>query len=72
MTALVIILGLALWGGAYLISCALHPYIACGRCKGNKQLYSTSFEGAYGDCWRCKGTGRKRRAGAKLIGRGED
>ncbi|ETK36099.1 hypothetical protein [Microbispora sp. ATCC PTA-5024] len=62
----------AFLGACYLISCWFLPYKPCGHCKGTGQIHSTSFKGAFGDCWRCQGTGRKRRGGARLLGRGED
>jgi len=62
----------ALWVVAYLFSCWWLPYRPCGHCKGTGELHSTTFQGAFGGCWRCGGTGRKRRAGAVLLGRGDD
>lgn len=72
MLALIIAVIATLWGATYLFSCWWLPYRPCGHCKSPKQIYSTSFDGAFGDCWRCQGTGRKRRAGAVFLGRGEN
>ncbi|WP_144070242.1 hypothetical protein [Nonomuraea indica] len=67
--ALLLLLGGGLWAIVYLLSCAIHPYKICPACKKSGQSNSTTFKGAFGACRRCKGTGRRIRAGARLLGR---
>lgn len=59
-------LGLA---GIYLLSCLVWPYTACGMCRGGKHARSDGE--VWRKWWRCSGTGRRRRAGAWLAGRGD-
>ena len=53
----------------YLSSCAVHPYMKCGRCNRSKEHHSTSFKGAFGKCGGCNGVGHTVRLGAKILGR---
>lgn len=66
MQTLLVIAGLLVaW---YFASCALHPYTDCSSCGRSGESRSTGFN-AFGACRRCAGTGRRRRLGARLLGR---
>jgi DnaJ-class molecular chaperone len=62
-----LILALAGLAGAlyHAIACALFPYQACPRCGGSGRRRSPSGK-HFGDCRRCKGTGRKLRSGRRF------
>ncbi|MGW5359051.1 hypothetical protein [Actinopolymorpha pittospori] len=53
----------------YLGSCLVHPYQDCPSCKGTSK-HRGSVMGGLRLCHRCNGTGRVRRAGSILLGRG--
>lgn len=54
--------------GTYLTSCLIWPYTRCPVCKGGK-LARRDGE-VWRKCWRCRGSGQRRRLGAALLGRG--
>lgn len=54
--------------GIYLVSCVVWPYRACDRCTGGKHTREDGV--VWRRCWRCGGTGRRRRFGAWLMNRG--
>jgi DnaJ-class molecular chaperone len=56
--------------GCYWISLRLHPYTKCGRCKGAGRHMGTVFTGAWRNCSKCGGTGRRHRVGAQMLGIG--
>ncbi|MGH3682065.1 MAG: hypothetical protein ACRDT2_17655 [Natronosporangium sp.] len=57
---------LAVLAGLWLLSCAIWPYTACGRCSGGKR-HSPSGE-AWRNCRSCRGSGKKIRPGRRLLG----
>ncbi|MBG0828578.1 hypothetical protein HS041_12440 [Planomonospora sp. ID67723] len=61
---------LALLTAWYLISCLVYPFKPCPICGRGGEVRSTSYPGAFGNCRICKGSGRRRRTGARLLGRG--
>lgn len=67
--ALLLLLGGGVWTAVYLLSCAIHPFKVCPACQKTGQSTSTTFKGAFGPCRRCGGSGRRIRAGARLLGR---
>jgi hypothetical protein len=67
MTTL-IVLALVLAVG-YLFSIKAHPFTACRVCKGGSRHRGAFYTYAYRPCRRCKGSGRKLRLGAQLLGR---
>ncbi|OZM69891.1 hypothetical protein CFN78_28110 [Amycolatopsis antarctica] len=54
---------------AYLAMCALYPYAACSSaaCEGGR-LKAPNGK-SWRNCRRCRGSGRRRRLGARLLGR---
>lgn len=56
---------------AYLVSCALHPYIACETCEGKGKHVGALFPKASRPCHKCSGTGQKQRLGVRFLGRGK-
>lgn len=54
------------WLLGYLIACAVFPYKVCRVCTGSKKMRSGK---AFRACWRCRGSGRRRRLGALLLRR---
>lgn len=59
---------LVLLTAAYLASCRIWPYAACGRCNGSGKSKSPSRK-AFRNCPRCKGTSRRERTGTKFLNR---
>ncbi|HEY3014794.1 MAG TPA: hypothetical protein VGJ41_06770 [Nocardioides sp.] len=57
--------------GGYVLSILLHPYTNCSACDGRGRHSGAVFRNAHRPCHKCSGRGRRRRLGAKLIGRGE-
>jgi late competence protein required for DNA uptake (superfamily II DNA/RNA helicase) len=51
----------------YRASLKRHPYVDCRRCKGTGERRSRLFAHSFGYCPDCVGTGRKVRAGARLL-----
>lgn len=66
---LLLTFGAAALSGYYLLSCAFHPFTNCSVCSRSGESRSTTFKGAFGACRRCAGSGRRLRAGARLLGR---
>jgi len=64
MLALIVIVG-------YVLSVFVHPYVKCGRCKGLGRHHGALFSYSQRPCHHCAGTGRTRRFGAYLLGRGK-
>ena len=52
----------------YLISIRVHPFTNCGRCNGGSRHKGAIYSYAYRPCRRCKGSGRKKRFGGKVLG----
>lgn len=48
----------------YVLSCLLHPYVACGTCEGKGKHTGTLFTNATRPCHKCSGAGQKQRVGA--------
>ena len=65
-TALAFIAALA---GAYLIDCAIYPYLFCLYCGGAKRRVSPVSKG-FRFCPTCGGRGTRRRFGKVLIDMG--
>ena len=54
----------------YALSCLLHPYSACPKCKGSGKHRGTIWTGSFRPCHVCSGSGRRRRIGAIVLGVG--
>lgn len=52
----------------YAAACRIWPYASCGNCEGKGKFRSPSGK-HWRNCRRCKGSGRKIRFGAWLMGR---
>jgi DnaJ-class molecular chaperone len=65
----VLLVTAAIIAAGYLISLRLHPLMNCGRCKGTNKHRGAIYSYAYRPCRRCKGSGRKRRLGARVLGK---
>jgi hypothetical protein len=65
---LIILIAAVVWVG----SLYLHPFAHCLKClgSGKNRGSKTKGRGRYGQCRRCKGTGRRNRIGAKTVHRG--
>ena len=57
------------FGVGYLLSIRLHPFTNCRACKGGSRHRGAIYSRAYRVCRRCKGSGRRLRFGALLLGR---
>jgi hypothetical protein len=64
-TTLLTIIGLGLLA-AWAVSLLLHPYTACGSCKGTPRSYGTIATRSFRLCAGCGGTGRQLRVGARM------
>jgi hypothetical protein len=64
-TTLLTIIGLGLLA-AWAVSLLLHPYTACGSCKGTPRSYGTIATRSFRLCTGCGGTGRQLRVGARM------
>ena len=62
---LLILLGIA----GYTLSLYCWPFRPCLKCGGSGRNKGSSRK-RFGECKRCKGTGRRRRLGARTIHRG--
>lgn len=51
----------------YLLSLWIHPWTACRACKGRSRHRGTIYRYAFGDCLRCRGSGRKLRSGVRVL-----
>lgn len=51
----------------YLLECVFDPWTSCGReaCEGGR-IYTEDHR-YWHDCWRCKGTGKRRRFGRWVM-----
>ena len=56
-------------GAAWLVSLRLWPYTTCSWCDGTGRNPGSNSK-RHGLCWRCKGSPRKLRRGARLVRRG--
>jgi hypothetical protein len=56
----------------WVVSLYLWPFAHCLKCQGSgkNRGSKTRGRGRYGQCRRCKGTGRRNRIGAKTVHRG--
>lgn len=52
----------------YLVSCGVWPYRRCDWCAAGKHAREDGV--VWRKCWRCAGSGKRRRAGAWLLNRG--
>lgn len=68
MGSLVTLASLALAGYAtyYLLACAVFPFGACRRCKGDGKLRNPFSRRMFRLCPRCGGTGRRVRIGRRI------
>lgn len=59
----------AAWLVWQVISCVIWPYTPCSRCGGNPKTWSGDGQN-YRLCRKCGASGRRRRLGARVLGRG--
>lgn len=64
MNAVLVVLAVVV---VYLASCAIWPYTACNRCDAGK--HHSPSQKNWRHCRRCKGTGRRRRVGHRVLNR---
>jgi hypothetical protein len=69
MAALIVVA--TVFAVGYLVSIRLHPFTNCPACKGGSRHRGAIYSYAYRVCRRCKGTGRRLRFGAQLLGHNE-
>lgn len=62
----VIVAGLLLWGGGYVLACWIWPFAACRRCDGAGRFRSPTGR-AWRNCKRCKGSGKRVRFGVRVA-----
>lgn len=55
----------------YALSCWLHPYAACPKCKGAGKHRGSIWTASFRPCHVCNGSGRRRRLGSILLGVGD-
>jgi hypothetical protein len=58
---------LAVYVGTYIARCLYSPRAKCWWCHGKPKRFDS--EGAFRNCWVCKGSGQRRRLGAKILAR---
>lgn len=63
---IVIIVGVPVAAGVYLLACWIWPFAACHRCEGLGRFRSPSGK-AWRRCRRCKGTGERLRVGHRVV-----
>lgn len=63
---LLFVAAVAVW----LIHSWFRPYAKCWKCRGNPKNFSKSGRSWNIRCLVCKSTGKRRRLGALLLGRG--
>jgi hypothetical protein len=63
-----LVLGLILWGLAYLAQCAWWPFAHCRRCEGRGR-HSRKDGKVWRRCRRCKGSGARLRLGRRVWNR---
>ncbi|WP_327008112.1 hypothetical protein OHA72_13055 [Dactylosporangium sp. NBC_01737] len=51
----------------YLLACAVFPFGACRRCKGDGKLRNPFSRRMFRLCPRCDGTGRRVRIGRRIY-----
>jgi len=51
---------------AWVVSLLLHPFTACGACKGTPRSYGVLAAHSFRLCSACGGTGRRLRFGARM------
>lgn len=66
MTVLLVIAVVFVVG--YVISIKRHPFTNCRWCKGGSRHKGAVWSYGYRACSHCKGSGRKRRFGAQVLG----
>ncbi|TQM38665.1 hypothetical protein [Pseudonocardia cypriaca] len=64
-SGIVVIVGLGMLV-AWAVSLLLHPYTACGSCKGTPRSYGSIATRSFRLCPSCSGTGRRLRLGARI------
>ena len=64
-TTFVVLTGLGLLV-AWALSLLLHPYTACGSCKGSPRSFGTIATRSFRLCGTCGGSGRRLRVGARI------
>lgn len=62
------LVGLAI-AGVQAVSLYLWPFAPCVSCGGTGRNHGSNRK-RYGECRRCRGAGRRQRAGARLVHRG--
>ncbi|MGH3940772.1 MAG: hypothetical protein ACRDTG_19470 [Pseudonocardiaceae bacterium] len=58
------VLAALLWGGWYLLTCAIFPWRTCRWCEGGKKRSSSGKQ--WRDCRHCSGSGKQIRTGRRL------
>lgn len=67
----VLVVAVLLWFVGYLGHCAWRPWRECRKCKGRPRNYDSKGWRTFNDsCLWCSSSGRKRRWGSLLLGRG--
>jgi DnaJ-class molecular chaperone len=67
VTALIVLLLIAIVIGGYVASLKLNPWVKCSNCHGKQRKQGWVFSHAHHNCPKCKGTGRQVRLGYKLL-----
>jgi len=68
MAAALLILAAIVCGAGYWVSLKVWPLTKCGRCEGSGHNAGSTSK-RFGMCKQCGGTGRKPRAGTRMLGR---
>jgi DnaJ-class molecular chaperone len=73
VTALIVLLLIAIVIGGYAASLKLNPWVKCSKCHGKQRAQGWVFSNTHHNCPKCGGTGRQVRLGRKLfrMGSGE-
>ena len=61
------ILGVLAAGLVFYADVRRHPWMPCGRCNGKKSHMSRLVDGAYGNCWKCRGKGQFPRPAVRVL-----
>lgn len=71
VTAHPLVAAVVIVSAGYAGSVVLHPYVKCTHCDGGAKHYGAVWRSAWRPCHHCGGVGRRRRLGARILGRGQ-
>jgi DnaJ-class molecular chaperone len=67
VSALLVLLLIAIVIGVYYVSLRLNPWVKCSKCHGKQRFQGWVFSHAHHNCPKCGGTGRQLRLGYRWL-----